>query len=247
MPDIRLKTRHDIMVPLGPKAFMPGQIVHTNEVLVLLGENYFVERTAKQASGIIERRLGVINGLISTTEKRAADLAARADLSDQAKKAMGEIKSASTPAAPVVKQQQQQQPASRKPPAEVPASQKRVQIQEDEDVDEVEDEAEEEDQEEEENGLGLEFWAAAGFTGAWADDPRDRDDEEDEEGDTSDYASTLRGIVDLGGGMVSEETVWDDDNEPVFEIIEKEGAEEEGKVVQHASQKTFQQGPSYPY
>lgn len=38
-------------------AFMPGQAVHTNEVFVLLGENYFVERSAKQAREIIERRL----------------------------------------------------------------------------------------------------------------------------------------------------------------------------------------------
>jgi unconventional prefoldin RPB5 interactor 1 len=38
-------------------AFMPGKIVHTNEVLVLLGDNWFVERSAKQATEIVERRL----------------------------------------------------------------------------------------------------------------------------------------------------------------------------------------------
>lgn len=26
------KTRHSVMVPFGPKAFMPGQLVHTNEL-----------------------------------------------------------------------------------------------------------------------------------------------------------------------------------------------------------------------
>ena len=33
---------HDIMVPMGKKAFMPGKLVHTNEILVLLGENFDV-------------------------------------------------------------------------------------------------------------------------------------------------------------------------------------------------------------
>lgn len=44
-------------VPIGSKAFMPGKLVHTNEVLVLLGDNWFAERSAKQACEIIDRRL----------------------------------------------------------------------------------------------------------------------------------------------------------------------------------------------
>lgn len=36
---------------------MPGQLVHTNEVMVLLGDNWFVERSAKQASSLIDRRI----------------------------------------------------------------------------------------------------------------------------------------------------------------------------------------------
>ena len=36
---------------------MPGKLIHTNEVMVLLGENYFVERSAVQASEIVQRRL----------------------------------------------------------------------------------------------------------------------------------------------------------------------------------------------
>ena len=35
---------------------MPGQLYHTNEILVLLGDNWFTTRTAKQAYEIIERR-----------------------------------------------------------------------------------------------------------------------------------------------------------------------------------------------
>ena len=35
---------------------MPGQLYHTNEILVLLGDNWFAKRSAKQASEIAERR-----------------------------------------------------------------------------------------------------------------------------------------------------------------------------------------------
>lgn len=44
------------MVPFGPMGFMKGEIVHGNEILVLLGENYFVKRTCAQAKEIIDRR-----------------------------------------------------------------------------------------------------------------------------------------------------------------------------------------------
>ena len=35
---------------------MQGQLYHTNEVLVLLGDNWFAQRTARQAVQIAERR-----------------------------------------------------------------------------------------------------------------------------------------------------------------------------------------------
>jgi prefoldin subunit 5 len=38
------KIKHTVMVPLGTMGMMPGHIYHTNEVLVLLGENYFAKR-----------------------------------------------------------------------------------------------------------------------------------------------------------------------------------------------------------
>ncbi|KAK5838378.1 hypothetical protein PVK06_007107 [Gossypium arboreum] len=44
------------MVPLVKSAVFPGRLVHTNEFLVLLGESYYVERTAKQTSEILKRR-----------------------------------------------------------------------------------------------------------------------------------------------------------------------------------------------
>ena len=53
---------YDIMVPISKVAFMPGKLIHTNEVLVLLGDNWFVDRSAQQACQIIDRRLvGVQN------------------------------------------------------------------------------------------------------------------------------------------------------------------------------------------
>jgi prefoldin subunit 5 len=36
---------------------MPGKLVHTNEILVLLGDDWFVEKSAKQACEVIDRRM----------------------------------------------------------------------------------------------------------------------------------------------------------------------------------------------
>lgn len=43
-------------VPLGKLAYMPGKLVHTNEVLALLGDNWFAETSAKHAAEIVARR-----------------------------------------------------------------------------------------------------------------------------------------------------------------------------------------------
>ena len=43
-------------MPIGSVAFMPGKLVHTNEITVLLGDNWFAERSASQALKIVERR-----------------------------------------------------------------------------------------------------------------------------------------------------------------------------------------------
>jgi prefoldin alpha subunit len=50
------ETKRSAMIPVGKLAFMPGTIIHTNEILVLLGEQYFAERSAKQALDILHRR-----------------------------------------------------------------------------------------------------------------------------------------------------------------------------------------------
>lgn len=43
-------------MPFGSVAFMPGKLVHTNEIMVLLGDNWFAERSASQALEIVARR-----------------------------------------------------------------------------------------------------------------------------------------------------------------------------------------------
>ncbi|KAG0257768.1 uri1, prefoldin-like chaperone [Actinomortierella ambigua] len=60
LQDLPKQTTHNIMVPLGSLAFMPGQLIHTNEVLVMLGDNWFVDRSAHQASEIVDRRVALV-------------------------------------------------------------------------------------------------------------------------------------------------------------------------------------------
>ncbi|XP_015747151.1 PREDICTED: unconventional prefoldin RPB5 interactor-like isoform X3 [Acropora digitifera] len=62
------RTTHEVMVPIGSVAFMPGKLVHTNEITVLLGDNWFAERSASQALKIVERRkkCTVINFIFMT-------------------------------------------------------------------------------------------------------------------------------------------------------------------------------------
>lgn len=49
--------------------FMPGRLVHTNEILVLLGDNWFVEKSAKQACDLIDRRVNVLDKYLEDLNK----------------------------------------------------------------------------------------------------------------------------------------------------------------------------------
>jgi unconventional prefoldin RPB5 interactor 1 len=66
LPD---RLTHECMVPFGKLAFIPGRIIHSNEILVLLGDNYFVERSCKQAIEIVNRRLVNIEENIDKHQK----------------------------------------------------------------------------------------------------------------------------------------------------------------------------------
>lgn len=45
------------MIPIGKQALIKGKLKHTNEILVCLGEGYFVKYTAAQAIELTKRRI----------------------------------------------------------------------------------------------------------------------------------------------------------------------------------------------
>ncbi|OWF54563.1 Unconventional prefoldin RPB5 interactor 1 [Mizuhopecten yessoensis] len=83
LPD---KVSHDVMVPFGSLAFMPGKLVHTNEVLVLLGDNWFAERSAKQAAAIVGRRLKDVESQIDGLKQQKKILSPRLEFTTDLKK-----------------------------------------------------------------------------------------------------------------------------------------------------------------
>ncbi|MEQ2255659.1 uri1, prefoldin-like chaperone, partial [Ilyodon furcidens] len=83
--DNRLRTLPDqlcyeIMVPFGPLAFMPGKLVHTNEVTVLLGDNWFTKCSAKQAQKIVEHRMKHVGSQLDDVTKTMKNFEARVGL-----------------------------------------------------------------------------------------------------------------------------------------------------------------------
>lgn len=80
--DDRLKTlpdqlSYDIMVPFGPLAFMPGKLVHTNEVTVLLGDNWFAKCSAKQAQKIVDHRMKYVTNELDGLSKTMKNFEAK--------------------------------------------------------------------------------------------------------------------------------------------------------------------------
>jgi len=64
------KCRHPVMVPFGNVAFMSGSVVHTNDVLVLLGDNWFVEQSSKQTVEMLNRRIAALQTQADQLETR---------------------------------------------------------------------------------------------------------------------------------------------------------------------------------
>lgn len=64
------KCKHPVMVPFGSVAFMSGSLVHTNDVLVLLGDNWFVEQSAKQTADILDRRIAALQTQVDKLRTR---------------------------------------------------------------------------------------------------------------------------------------------------------------------------------
>lgn len=63
------KTTHQVMVPLTSKAFMRGHLVHTNELMVLLGDNWFMEASAKRAAEVASRRLRECDSILERVQR----------------------------------------------------------------------------------------------------------------------------------------------------------------------------------
>lgn len=59
LTEFQQRLQVDVMVPLGNMALMPGHLYHTNEVLISHANGVYVEATASQALGIVEKRMKV--------------------------------------------------------------------------------------------------------------------------------------------------------------------------------------------
>lgn len=62
--------QHETMIPLGKKAFCPGKLTRTNEILVHLGQDHYVWRTASQAKEICQRQTQEISSRIQQSNDR---------------------------------------------------------------------------------------------------------------------------------------------------------------------------------
>ncbi|XP_075840365.1 unconventional prefoldin RPB5 interactor 1 isoform X2 [Microtus pennsylvanicus] len=74
------------MVPFGPLAFMPGRLVHTNEVTVLLGDNWFAKCSAKQAMGLVEHRKEHVRKTIDDFKKVLKNFESRVEFTEDLQK-----------------------------------------------------------------------------------------------------------------------------------------------------------------
>ncbi|XP_028307300.1 unconventional prefoldin RPB5 interactor 1 [Gouania willdenowi] len=68
---------YDVMVPFGRLAFMPGKLVHTNEVMVLLGDNWFAKCSTKQAQKIVDHRMKHVKNEMEDLSKTRKNFQAR--------------------------------------------------------------------------------------------------------------------------------------------------------------------------
>ncbi|XP_054090440.1 unconventional prefoldin RPB5 interactor-like protein isoform X2 [Zeugodacus cucurbitae] len=59
------------MVPIGRKAYMPGQLIHTNELLVGHYQNYFSKCSAQKAKEICEYRIKMAHELLEKLQTEA--------------------------------------------------------------------------------------------------------------------------------------------------------------------------------
>ncbi|CAJ0575486.1 unnamed protein product, partial [Mesorhabditis spiculigera] len=128
--DMPKKLTQEFMMPCGSVGYIPGRLVHTNELYVLLGENMFAERSAHQTAEILRRRVNVVRdsvkGLESecqVTEKqiellgklydecaaRQDEIEIREEYDEEAERAFREKRKARQPTKPAVKSKDESQ------------------------------------------------------------------------------------------------------------------------------------------
>ncbi|KAF9364906.1 uri1, prefoldin-like chaperone [Mortierella sp. NVP85] len=78
--DLPKETSHSVMVPIGNLAFMPGKLIHTNEILVMLGDNWFVDRSAVQAAEIVDRRMEFVQENITKLKAQEEQIRTKSGL-----------------------------------------------------------------------------------------------------------------------------------------------------------------------
>eukprot|EP00439_Symbiodinium_sp_Y106_P032691 s2090_g3.t3 len=88
------KVSHPVMVPFGPMASFPGQLVHTNEVLCQLSSEYFALRTTGNALKMVDRRLRRLQDEQTSADRELQELSLRRRL------AGGEAESANSGSGP---------------------------------------------------------------------------------------------------------------------------------------------------
>ncbi|XP_033365230.1 unconventional prefoldin RPB5 interactor-like protein [Bombus vosnesenskii] len=57
------------MVPIGKRALMKGKLIHTNEILVCLGDGYFAKYSASGAAALCERRIQKAEEMLKNLNK----------------------------------------------------------------------------------------------------------------------------------------------------------------------------------
>uniref|UniRef100_UPI00358FC9E8 unconventional prefoldin RPB5 interactor-like isoform X2 n=1 Tax=Myxine glutinosa TaxID=7769 RepID=UPI00358FC9E8 len=80
------KLSHEVMVPLSAMAFVPGRLVRTNEVTVLLGDGWFARCSTSQAGALVRHRNAHVEHTIKDLQKMFDNLTSHMDFSRELKK-----------------------------------------------------------------------------------------------------------------------------------------------------------------
>ncbi|XP_053305221.1 unconventional prefoldin RPB5 interactor 1 [Spea bombifrons] len=87
LPD---KLSYEVMVPFGPLAFMPGRLVQTNEITVLLGDNWFAKCSAKEASALVDHRKKHVRKALDDLQEVLRNFESRVEFTKDLQRMSGE-------------------------------------------------------------------------------------------------------------------------------------------------------------